>query len=481
MVELLPVRAPYVGHAATRCYVPLTRNAGITRSMTRSFHIAREELVNPKFIFPNWAMNNAAQVDGYAGATIKVGVEYPIGTITLVNECVAAGNAAVPHPIGNTELNWTGRIPKGKAFFVRTYVVGPNGVVWTQLIGGNQSQRGNAPGEFCDLGTSDNDKVLSGTGSPAGALYTPIVIATQKRTPSVVIIGDSRPNGGAGAYPAFPYDHGPEARLIGPIWGYTQHAISASLQSQWNAGSHSYFYQLLAAGYWTHLINTYGTNDIGGGATAAVVAAARATCAAALKAQKADLIIIGETIYPYVSSSDVFVTKANQNIGAYNSGNQYRTFALNSAIRDGIAGEDFIWDIADGVDIDRTGRYGVSRDLSMQSRTPASSTAASISGTTLTVGGTVTGSFLPGDSLYDAALNIKDSTWIVEQLTGTSGGAGTYRINTPYDGFFPNPAAVASTTITTAGIITRDGLHLQRAGEDVVMERKGQDLITKIA
>ncbi|MDB5523888.1 MAG: hypothetical protein JWM58_1651, partial [Rhizobium sp.] len=32
-----------------------------------------------------------------------------------------------------------------------------------------------------------------------------------------------------------------------------------------------------------------------------------------------------------------------------------------------------------------------------------------------------------------------------------------------------------------AGVITRDGLHLQFAGEELVIDRKGTDLLAKIA
>lgn len=480
MSELLPKYPAAMRNAATRCYPPNNRNSGITRCMARSYHIARETLVNPSVIYPFWAFNGAGESDAYAGATIKVGIEYPIGSaVVLSNENITAGGM-VSHPIGNTTLTFTKTIPKNAAFYMSVYVIGPNGVVWTLMAGGVQGGTWAAePGEYCDLGTSNNDKVTAGTNSPgsSGAVYCPIAILSSTRCPSVLIIGDSRPAGGAGSVPSRDEDTGPEARIIGPVLPYTNCGISATLQSGWNSGSHTYLNQLIAAGYWTHVINTYGTNDIGGGQSAATIAASRATCAANLKAQKSDLVIIGETIYPYIGSSDVFVTKSNQSLGT----NQPRVFTLNAAIRAGIAGEDRVWDIADAIDPTREGLYPVSRDTSAASRTPASCTAGTISGTTFTVAGTVTGTFKPGDPLYDAGGNVKDSTYIVEQLTGTTGVAGTYRINKTYNGSYPNPSAVTATTITTAGVITRDGLHLQFAGEELVIDRKGTDLLAKIA
>jgi len=62
------------------------------------------------------------------------------------------------------------------------------------------------------------------------------------------------------------------------------------------------------------------------------------------------------------------------------------------------------------------------------------STAASIAGTTLTVGGTVTGSFSVGDNVNiigATSVGLTPGSYIMEQLSGTTGGAGTYRLNKP--------------------------------------------------
>jgi hypothetical protein len=59
--------------------------------------------------------------------------------------------------------------------------------------------------------------------------------------------------------------------------------------------------------------------------------------------------------------------------------------------------------------------------------TIATSTSSSISGTTLTVGGTVTGTFQVGQTL--SATGIAANTTIISLLSGT-GGAGTYTVST---------------------------------------------------
>jgi len=80
--------------------------------------------------------------------------------------------------------------------------------------------------------------------------------------------------------------------------------------------------------------------------------------------------------------------------------------------------------------------------MEMRSNTTetGSSTASSISGTTLTVGGTVTGTFKVGDRIFGA--NVEPNTFITALGTGT-GGAGTYTIS--------NSQTAASSAIRAIG------------------------------
>lgn len=75
-------------------------------------------------------------------------------------------------------------------------------------------------------------------------------------------------------------------------------------------------------------------------------------------------------------------------------------------------------------------------DMRSNMNNSGSGTASSIAGTTLTVGGTVTGAFSVGDRIFGAG--VEPNTFITGLGTGT-GGAGTYIIN--------NSQTVASTTI----------------------------------
>ncbi len=76
------------------------------------------------------------------------------------------------------------------------------------------------------------------------------------------------------------------------------------------------------------------------------------------------------------------------------------------------------------------------------------SSTATIAGNVLTTSGTVTGTFMPGGTL--SGTGVTAGTTIVQQLTGTTGGSGTYEVSIPQ--------TVASTTISVAyGLLTLSG------------------------
>lgn len=470
---LATMPAAYLGQVATRCQLPQNTNAGLTVGMTRTTHYARDKMLNPTVVYPVYRMANASET-AFGSGTLKVALEYPVGVYTLSNENIANGNNPVNAPNGNSFFTFNVTVPKGAVFFMRVYQQAAGGILWTQVAGGVDSAYGSAPTDGMEIGTSLNDKTTSGTISFAnGISYFPIVIAAQTTQPSVIVFGTSREVGGVGYITDTTYDMGPTTRIVSKSYGCTQAAISGTLLSQWNSGTHTYLNQLIAAGYWSHATNEYGVNDVPG-STAAVVATARATFATSLKAQKSDIVLIGTTLYPYVTTSDVGTTKSGQTIGT--SG--IRILTLNDAIRSGIAGENFFWDMADGMDPFREGKYPVTRNPADATKTLATFTGA-IAGTTLTVTG-ITGAIFPGDPIH-APSGVLDSTYVVEQLTGTTGSNGTYRVNRPYNGSGTYPKGnVAATAMTTSGLITRDGLHAQWFGEEMIIKNVGPALLDLI-
>lgn len=78
----------------------------------------------------------------------------------------------------------------------------------------------------------------------------------------------------------------------------------------------------------------------------------------------------------------------------------------------------------------------------------ATATACTSSSTTLTVGGTVTGTFQQGDMIAgtDATNSLPTGCYIVKQLTGTTGGAGTYQMSAA-----ATPGNLTSCAVTATG------------------------------
>lgn len=475
MTELLSIRSAAYRQAATRCFPCLNWNASIPYLRAISTHKARRRLVNPRVIYQNCRMNGATEAATGAG-TIKVSLEYPAGVFTLANECIAAGNAAVAFPMGNTTLTFNVVVPRGAEFWLRPLVNIASGVNWIQMAGGNEANYGVAAGDFMDIGTSPyTDHTAGGVtvGAANGAMYFPIVIATEHREPAPIIFGTSRTAGGTYINDANK-DAGIECVIIGKNHGYTNHGIAATLLSQWNSGSHTYIGQLIAAGYWTHAINEYGINDTGD--TAVALAARRTTFANWLKGLRSDIIVIGETLYPRTSSTDNFATKANQTIATQ------PVTEFNNLVRKGITGEDHVWDAADGLDPYREGKYPVSRNPNDATYTPTLFTAG-LSGTTLTVSAVASGPALGvGVPINTVSGGLAaPSLWIVRQLTGTTGGVGTYEVNRNQNGF-PNKVAIAAgTSFTTAGYTTRDGLHVEWFGAELIVVNKGGALLDLLA
>lgn len=81
----------------------------------------------------------------------------------------------------------------------------------------------------------------------------------------------------------------------------------------------------------------------------------------------------------------------------------------------------------------------IATGLNASPSTEATSSAASISGTTLTVGGTITGFFASGQTVLGSGVTA--ASIITAQLTGTAGGAGTYSLS--------QSSTVSSEAITT--------------------------------
>jgi hypothetical protein len=460
----------YLGQVATRCVQPRNFNSGITYGMSRSAHFARDLIVNPILVMPNYSVINHNDVANGAGI-VKVSIEYPAGVFTLSNENISNSNNPVTFPAGLLPLNFTITIPKNAKFWVRTYQQNATGVSWFQY----QSAYITPLDESCELGSgAGTDKTTSGTMAPStNATFSPVLILAPTLQPSIALVGDSREEGGTEAITDVTYNVGVTARTIGRISGYTSLAEAGSLIAQWNAATRTYRDMILrgtipgvgdgVTPYFTHISNEYGVNDISAGDAAATLAGRRAAFAALYPKST----VIGQTLMPYITSTDGWATKTNQGLGT----NQVRLAAFNDLVRFGIAGETFYWDTANAVDPYRESKFPVTRNPNDIARSSNCQFTASITGTTLTVTAVASGTLNIGDTLTDNLTgggSVQPGTRITALGTGT-GGVGTYTVSKNHSSF-PFSSAVASKTMYTGAFATNDGLHQTAAMSEIIRD-----------
>lgn len=442
-------------NVGARCNIPTNTSASFTTGMSRSVHFAKDNIVSPILVFSNFYYTSGNDLTSGAG-TIKAAIEYPVGVFTLANENIANSNNPVTFPVGNTALNFSVSIPIGAKFWVRTYQTNAAGIVWYQY-----QQPYICPTEE-GFDFSGTDKTTSGTLAAAVKfIYSPSLILSRTLKPSIAIVGDSREEAGSEIITEASYAVGITERNIAYYCGYTKFARSGTTQSGWNAATRTYRDQLLNGAvtgvgngttpYFSHISNEHGVNDLANFALSQVLVANRTAFAGYYPNVK----VIGHTILPYNTSTDGWVTKANQTVGVI--GLRVRDF--NSLVRAGISGEYTYWDASDGVDPYRENKWRVTRNAGDTTVAQASFTA-SISGTVLTVTAVAAGTINVGDTITDsltAAGLVAASTVIASLGTGT-GGTGTYNLNKLYgtSQYFPN---VTSRTLYTGVLATNDGIH----------------------
>jgi hypothetical protein len=446
MSELL-LPSSYLGQVATRCFMPRGILTGAGRwMMTRSVHWMRDRAVNPVIGLANWRVASGVESSPGIGL-VRVSIEYPAGSFTEAQENIAAGSQAIEWPEGTSFFHFDVTIPNGAKFWVRVLQKNDNGVLFRQPQHDSIEPAADCAMEY---GSGDPaDKTMGGTITPSAWAYHPVLILAQTRRPSVLVFGDSREEGGTEGPRPPHYLNGMCIGALGRLFGFSSVAESATqLTTFVNGTAANRTHRLALAPYVSHVLDAYGVNDLSQNRTVAQLLADRASFAAMFP----DNTVIGTTIMPYVPSTDGWRSKANQGLGT----NQPKIREANRSIRAGIAGEAFILDTARSVDPFDEDKYVVAADASAATGAPACEFTGSITGTTLTVSAIASGSLTYGATLTDSLSGTSSNlpfpgTMVLEQLTGTAGASGTYRVNFPQ--------TVAAKTMYVGGWATSDGLH----------------------
>jgi hypothetical protein len=461
----------YLGQVATRCRFASTALASGSAvwSSGRTMHWATDRIVSPQVVWPMWSLSNSNVETLKAGGTVRAAIELTLGTRAAQN---VEGDVSFVNGFAVTSFPGL-VIPKGARFWVDHLVQNANGVVFSNIV---YSQADITEGWTFGTGAV-TDYTASGTppvsfGQSQG--YWPIMILAPTRQASVLVFGTSKRSGVADYQSDATADVGQLARIIGRRFGYTTLALPSSLLAQFNAASKTYRDQITGGTisgantgvpYHSHMTAYDLVNDFqSGGDTAAAAVARRVTMAAAYP----NHIMIGTTDTPNPSSTDNFITLANQTAtGTTNAKIQ----AANSLIRAGLAGEKVLWDISDLIDPFRTGKWPVSRNPNDTTFATASFTGSVPNNTAVLTASSVTGTITLGAQVLGTG--VSGTAQIAEQLTGTIGGAGTYRLN-----FLQSPA-LTSVAMTTASFITGDGLHENGVALQLIADR-GQPLLSLI-
>lgn len=344
----LAAREPFLGQIANNCRVPNSIDTNQTKQMSWSGHrILAPYTGKLKIGFANWyARSNNSEANGGGAATMRSTIITPYGVYrgysALGIDTIVGADGA------NIEFEFDVALPVGTPITVAAYRECAGGVLYSQV---SSSYVLNPDRSFIYSGGAATD--LTGQSAPSYSatedqryMFHPIYIAGMTTTRSVIVYGDSRDVGTADRMTARDYDIGQIGRSLG-AQGVPYISASVSGESLFGflstAGSNSVKRRALSA-YVTHQCLQLGINDLN--ATANVPVGFRTTAMALLDQSKP---IIIPTIPPYNTSSDSFVTTANQTVNA----NEASRVALNNDARTraGI----ICWEIADVIETNAAG------------------------------------------------------------------------------------------------------------------------------
>lgn len=343
------------GQVANRCGFSSSVYAGYKQCMNRSAHRATENLTLVKLVFGNWGMNGGTEQANDAAATIECSIEYPVDTYTRVTFSSAnIGNMASGANITSDAVKVS--IPKGAVFYVRNLVTSPN--TTTGLYGTDntylhssgagsylEGQKWNASYPGTDYSVSGNLVMTKGTGGTSGnndgfnalhPLYRPLAIIAQTVNPSVLIAGDSIAMGAKdGVDTQLAAGFYERALKVGTINVARSGEQIIALMGGSNFTRRAALYQ-----YCSHVIVAFGTNDV------FVASAAAATIITnintLISTYFANFPVYVSTVIPQVTTSDAYITEANQTVKAQES----VRLTLNNSIRaGGVVGAVGVFDI----------------------------------------------------------------------------------------------------------------------------------------
>lgn len=333
----------YIGNVATGCRKHNIYSGIVKLYNARTPHWTRSSVTRLKLVLANWYANSAGEALPANTATFTASIEYPVGTYTQVTFSASSSGTCAA---GSTlESDWvTVSIPANTKFFARVYHSSSAGFCYYQMPtdSGNVDSANGATIEFSN--TTLTDKTMSGTigNSNSVACAYPVAIVSDTTAPTCLLIGDSICEGEDDTYDGTQHALGYLERAIEPYYGFSNMGTSGEPASTFiSAGSR----RAALAQYFSHIICEYGVNDMGAVASgAALVARLNNVYALVPFAGKK---FIQTTLSPRSTSTDTWITKANQTVPTYYVVGA-KCDAANTLIRAGGVGNSACIDLLSG-------------------------------------------------------------------------------------------------------------------------------------
>lgn len=328
----------HIGLVASKCYMCHAPSTAPRTMMTIAPHYARTNIRWLKIVIPNFYIKNSSPFNEIACGstmTVRASVEYPQGVFTRIlwggdiDGSIADGVHAVSD---QTDVV----IPDGALFWIRIRATSTTNTLWRLF-----SSTPNNVGATQWMGNElNNDKTMSGTVTPTMGTFHPIAIIGPTTKPSIAFLGDSIGWGVADAQADLSGDYG-MARSFGDRYAFLNFSLPGDRAFAFLASGTQ---RASVLQYASHLVCSYGNNDVYTlGRSAAAVWTDLKSIYALMKAHGADKKTYQTTITVRTTSTDGWMTTANQTT---TNGNIARV-ALNTSIRTGDASLDGYIDVAD--------------------------------------------------------------------------------------------------------------------------------------
>lgn len=444
----------YFGQIASRCFMPRqnTTAAGFFKGVD-AFRVFERGNSFRVGWYRGKQQNQQESAPTTGDATLAAAIYRPLAG-SFVFPRLTGDATPVPHLNGTIlwlDFDFATDFKPGEWFQSYTLQDSSSGVYWRQA----QAQDHAIPNMTGNNGPSNGarpaltDPLVGGQFGEYS--YPPVAVWAYTRLPSVAVVSDSHSETGTEGSRPPNYDQGIDVAAIGARFAYTSFAESSTQLAQYLAATKTIRNQLIEGH--SHVYNGMGFNDaVAGGLSVDQVLANDVTFVSLYPTKKH----LAGTIMPSTATTDGHNSLSTQTV----SGNALKFREINTRRRKGVGGASLILDTADGVDPFRTGKIMVGRNPAAATLGKTVSFTGSIPANSdvLTVAGAPTGGAIePGDPIIDSITGSPTPALcgaeIDAQLTGTTGGAGTYRITRK------QVSAVASRTMYVAGLIAPDTIH----------------------